>query len=190
MLGLRKKVCRDPTDVDGTVCENCDFARSRNLVYRHISVHLALCGRYERIAGTGDLLHLLASLRAERHHADGLYAADAVNLSCARELERIKKHRIHFSRRARRSACDDFLNARGLGERHRHYGSRGERSRSAWDIDADAVHRRVELAQGAAARRLHRPGVAQRRLGKLEHAAVRVLHGADCFRVDALLGNF
>ena len=94
VLGLAQKIGRHPARTDAAVGENRDFAWARDLVDGDIAVDLALGGGNERVAGTGDLLHLAAALGAVGHHADSLNAADAVDFSSAGKLERVEQNGI------------------------------------------------------------------------------------------------
>ena len=189
MFGLRQEVGRDPPHVHRPVGEDGDLARPRDLVDRDVAVDLALRRRDEGVAGARDLLDLAARLRAERQKANRLDAADAVDFGRARELEREEEDGVDPAVLPGGRAGDDFPHARRLRKRDGHDGRRGERRRAARHVDADAVHRREELAGRTAARRLHRPRPAERRLREREDAAVRVLHGPHELRVNPLLGD-
>ena len=178
VLGLAEEVGGDPLRGNRAVREDGDLARTRHLVDADVAVHLALRGRHERIARPDDLLHLPHRLRAERHEADRLDAAHAVDLRRAREPQGVEEDGVRRTRGPGGRAGDDLLHAGRLREGDGHDARGGKRRRAARHVHAHAVHRRVELARRAAPRRLHRPGGLQRRLREAHHARVGVLHGA------------
>ena len=120
MLCLRQEIGGNPAHVHRAVGQDGDLARTRNLVDRNISVHLALRGCDERISGAGNLLDLAARFGSEGHHADSLDSSNAVDLCRARELEGVEKNGVDLSCLACGRTCDDLPDARRLCERHCH----------------------------------------------------------------------
>ncbi len=88
MLGLPQQVGRDQLRVDGVVGDHHGLGRPGEQVDPHPPVELALGLGHEGVAGADEHVDGLDRFRAHRHRADGLDAAQDVDLVRAAEMHR------------------------------------------------------------------------------------------------------
>ena len=132
----------------------------------------------------------LDGLGAERHGADRLHAAEAVDLVGAGQMLGGDDRRRRLALERRR-AGDDARHARHLGGDHRHVRRGQQRILAARHVAADRVHRDVLVAEHDAGQRLDLD-VLQRRLlvlGEIAHLRLRELDVVDVALARARRGR-
>ena len=140
VFGLGEEIRGDPLGVAGAVGQDADLRGTGHLVDGDSAVDLALRGGDVGVARPGDELDG-PDAGAVGHHADGLDAADAVNLGGAGHAQGVQEGGGDGSAVAGGGAGDDLGDAGGLGQDDGHDGGGGQGGGAAGDVDAHAVHR-------------------------------------------------
>ena len=160
MLGLRQQVRRDHLHIPGSVGQDIDLRRPRQLVDPHRPEDLPLRLVHKGIARPHDLHHRRHRFRTVGHCSDRLRAADPEHAVRAGKVA----PRDHRLVRVRRQAGDDLLHPCHLGRDNRHDRSREEREAPARHIAADPRNRDHPVSHVDARQALHLQGQDRRQL--------------------------
>ena len=147
MLGLAEQIGGDERRIGAVVGDDQDLGRPGGQVDADHAEQLALCLGDVGIAGAGDHVHGAHADAAVCHGAEGLYAADGVDLVGPGLGQGIERERKDAARIARRRRADDVRHARHLGGGDAHDGRRNERILAARHVAADRLDGNDLLAE-------------------------------------------
>ena len=153
MLGLPEKVGGAHFRIDRLVGDHHRLGRTGEEVDADAAEELALGLGDEGVARADQHVHRLDRLGAERHRADRLDAAEAVDLVGATEVHGSDDRRVRRTV-LRRSGGDDARNAGDGGRQHRHVRRGDHRELAARHVAADGLDRDVPVAEDDAGQRL------------------------------------
>ncbi len=154
MLRLAQKVGGAKLRIYGFVRDHHCLGRSCEQIDADAAEKLTFGFGDESIAGADEHVGGFDGFGAQRHRADGLNAAEAVNLVRAAKVHCCDDGGVRAPIDGRRGG-HDAGNASDRGGQDRHVGSRHHREFAARDIAADRLHRDVAVAEDHARFRLH-----------------------------------
>ncbi len=187
MLILRFEIFDDIIRVRVVVRNHGDLGRSGGHVNVHETIDLPLRLRHVGVARPDDLVHLRDRLRAERHRADRLRAANLVD---GRHLQQVRHHedmRVHRPVLFRRRHEDDLLDAGDLGRHHCHVDGGDQGSRAGRDVNTDPLQRDRMLPEHHPLLIPDPPGLLHRPLVEPLDVLNHHLEGGDKLRADILV---